>query len=133
MTSTAPPGPHACPSCRLRFPTVAGLRRHETLDHRPAADGALLTAQALQPPRASAAPPAPRAAPAAPAFDGRRELVWRAGVLLVVVLLVVASASVPAAVALLLLAFWARARIGPGLSALSRPPSTSPGAAPPVG
>ena len=128
MTPTTHPAPHACSHCRLRFSTTSALRRHDALDHRPAPDGALLTAQVLQP-----VPPAARVAAArlltddAPVPDGLQVLRWRVGVLLVVALLALAPVSPLAAVALLLLAFWARTRIGRGVSAGTRRSSTDAG------
>jgi hypothetical protein len=34
-----------CPQCRQAFPTRRSLRRHASMDHRPAPDGAQLTAR----------------------------------------------------------------------------------------
>ena len=47
MSAPARPDLHACTHCRLRFASRRALRRHESLDHRPAPDGARLTAQLL--------------------------------------------------------------------------------------
>ena len=45
MSATARPDLHDCPKCRLTFGSRPSLRSHDALDHRPASDGAWLTAR----------------------------------------------------------------------------------------
>ena len=45
MSATARQDVRACPKCRLTFGSRQSLRRHDALDHRPASDGAWLTAR----------------------------------------------------------------------------------------
>lgn len=69
MNAPAQPRPTPCPECSLCLRSDGELRRHVELDHRPAADGAQLTARALAQPR-----------PAPPAAPRRAHLVIAAGV-----------------------------------------------------
>jgi len=45
VSTTARQDVRACSQCRLTFGSRQSLRRHDALDHRPAPDGAWLTAQ----------------------------------------------------------------------------------------
>ena len=45
LTPTASADVRACSQCRQTFPTRRALRRHAAMDHRPAPDGAGLTAR----------------------------------------------------------------------------------------
>ena len=98
MPATADPHLLGCPACRLSFPSRSALRRHDALDHRPAPDGAWLTAQLVGAPPSGggAAPdvdddaPLPPTPPSSP--PGRRApLGWA----LVLVLSLVAAAALP--------------------------------------
>lgn len=53
------PDDHACGECRLRFASGRALRRHTAMDHRPAPDGAELTALLVREHHSEAETPAP--------------------------------------------------------------------------
>lgn len=57
MSATSRHDVRACPDCRLTFPSPQALKRHGALDHRPASDGAWLTARIVDPQHADAESP----------------------------------------------------------------------------
>ena len=131
MPATTDPHVLACPACRQTFPSRQALRRHDALDHRPAPDGAELTARLVgaaasdhQPTRPVAAddpavpddgaPPAP--ASRSPEPGGRVPVGW----VLVLVLLTAAALPVPlslvvvSALLVLVCGSWAHRHLGEG-------------------
>lgn len=123
MSATARQDVRACSKCRLTFGSRQSLRRHDALDHRPASDGAWLTARIVGTPHTSdeshrggagddrggvmallAEPPAPTPARRPVATPGPTRIPW----LLVLALVGLAALTVPAgfvaALALLVLA-----------------------------
>ena len=150
MDARVRPAGHACTQCRLTFPTGHGLRRHRALDHRPAPDGARLTALLVagQPSQPGPRVPPPTQGAGAPTVladapppagpELRRDPVQDrppvgpvlVGTALAVVLMLVAAGPLPALVlSVLVWSHWVRWHVLPPRPAADRdPPPPSPDA-----